>query len=73
MPPKKEEIDLNALPPLKHLCVSIRIEAAKSRATKLLNLLKSCKSFQKNIQRDEIIAFCKEKQLYIDPTTLTDK
>ncbi|CAD8197924.1 unnamed protein product [Paramecium octaurelia] len=73
MPPKKEEIDLNALPPLKHLCVSIRIEAAKSRATKLLNLLKTCKSFQKNIQRDEILAFCKEKQLYVDPATLTDK
>lgn len=45
MPPKKDEVDLNVLPPLKHLCVGIRIEAGKSRAEKLLNLLKECKSF----------------------------
>lgn len=61
MPPKKDEIDVNALPPLKHLCVGVRIESAKGRAAKLNNLLKECKSFQKNITRDEIIAFCKEK------------
>lgn len=73
MPPKKDEIDVNALPPLKHLCVGVRIESAKGRAAKLNNLLKECKSFQKNITRDEIIAFCKEKQLYVDPATLTDK
>lgn len=73
MPPKKDEIDLNALPPLKHLCVGIRIEAGKARTAKLQNLLKECKSFQKNVTRDEIIAFCKERQLYVDPATLTDK
>lgn len=45
MPPKKDEIDMNALPPMKHMCVGIRIEAAKGRATKLSNLIKECKSF----------------------------
>ena len=35
MPPKKDEVDLNALPPLKHLCVGIRIEAGKARTAKL--------------------------------------
>lgn len=39
MPPKKDEIDVNALPPLKHLCVAIRVEAGKARASKLLKLL----------------------------------
>ncbi|CAD8207264.1 unnamed protein product [Paramecium octaurelia] len=73
MPPKKDEVDLNALPPLKHLCVGIRIEAGKARAAKLVSLLKETKSFQKNITREEIINFCKEKQLYVDPATLTDK
>ncbi|CAK65061.1 unnamed protein product (macronuclear) [Paramecium tetraurelia] len=51
----------------KHLCVSIRIEAVKQRAIKLFNLVKTCKSFQKNIQRNKILASCKEKQLYVDP------
>lgn len=45
MPPKKDEIDMNALPPMKHMCVGIRIEAAKGRAAKLSNLIKECKSF----------------------------
>lgn len=34
---------------------------------------KNSKSFQKNITRENIINFAKEKGMYVDPSALTDK
>lgn len=74
MPPKqKDEVDINLLPPMKHMTVGLRFDCGRERSVKLLNLLKDRRSFQRNITRDEIIQFCKEKNLYVDPNSLTDK
>lgn len=74
MPPKKQdEIDINALPPMKPITVGLRFDCGRSRALKLQAMLKEARSFQRNVTREEIVAFCKEKGLYVDPASLTDK
>jgi hypothetical protein len=76
MPPKKkqeEEIDINTLPPWQALICSLNFETKKSRADKFLQRLHTQFSFQKNISRNDIINFAKDKGMYTDPATLTDK
>lgn len=46
MPPKnKDEIDINLLPPMKHMTIGVRFECGRARANKLMTLLKDCRSF----------------------------
>ena len=76
MPPKKkdEEIDIASLPPWLHVICGFSLNMKKTRAQKLLEKMRAVpKSFQRTIHREEIIAYAKEKGLYVDPNALTDK
>lgn len=77
MPPKKqkeEEVEVTSLPPWYPVNCVLKCEGKKSRMQSFLQLLKSQpKSFQRNISREEIIEFAKEKGLYTDPNTLNEK
>ncbi|EGR30654.1 hypothetical protein IMG5_126590 [Ichthyophthirius multifiliis] len=71
---KEEEIDLQTLPPWQSLNCMIKFQGKKERMQILINnLLTQPKSFQRNITREEIIEFAKEKGLYTDPNTLNEK
>ncbi|EAR91082.3 hypothetical protein TTHERM_00430030 (macronuclear) [Tetrahymena thermophila SB210] len=77
MPPKKqkeEEIDISTLPPWFPVNCVIKCQGKKQRMQNFLNLIKQHpKSFQKNITREEIIEYAKEKGLYTDPNSLNEK
>ena len=76
MPPKKkdEEIDIASLPPWLHVICGFSLNMKKTRAQKMLEKMRAVpKSFQRTIHREEIIAYAKEKGLYVDPNALTDK
>ena len=78
MPPKKpakdEEIDLSTLPPWLHIIVCLSLQMKKGRAMSLMEKLKIApKSFQKNITRDDIVTYAKEKGLYVGLATLSEK
>ena len=77
MPPKKakdDEVDLASLPPWLHVICAFSLHMKRTRAQKLFEKLRATpKSFQKTIHRDDIIAFAKDKGLYVDPNTLSDK
>lgn len=78
MPPKKpakdEEIDLSTLPPWLHVIVCLSLQMKKGRALSFMEKLKTApKSFQKNITRDDIVLYAKEKGLYVDLAALSDK
>jgi hypothetical protein len=76
MPPKKkeEEIDINTLPPWQNLKFMILFNCAKRYGDLIKNFLNDRpRDFQRNITRTDVINFAKEKQMYIDPATMTDK
>ena len=78
MPPKKpakdEEIDLSTLPPWLHIVVCLSLQMKKGRALTILEKLKTApKSFQKNITREDIVSYAKEKGLYVDLAALSEK
>ena len=77
MPPKKQkddEIDISTLPPWFAVNCVLKCQGKKTRMQSFLNLLKTHpKSFTRNITREEIIEFAKEKGLYTDPNTLNEK
>jgi hypothetical protein len=50
------------------------VNGKKARAEKLVHdLSKNAVSFQKTIQKEDLINYAKEKGLYVDPNTLNDK
>ena len=52
----------------------IKFDTKLSRAENILHqLIHNPKSFTKNINREDIINYAKEKGLYIDPNTLNEK
>ena len=75
MPPKKkEEIDISQLPPFTFNLLTLQSLLHPSRTTKLLaHLRSSALSFLRFLSREDIIQTCKEKQLYVDPNSLTEK
>lgn len=76
MPPKKkeEEIDLSTLPELKTLSALILIRGKKGRAQQLLQrIYKEADKTMSRVKRSEILDHAKEKGIYVDPSSLTDK
>ena len=76
MPPKKkdEEVDLASLPPWLRVICAFSLNMKRTHALKLLEKMRTApKSFQKTIHRDEIVAYAKDKGLYVDPAALTEK
>lgn len=76
MPPKKkeEEIDLSTLPECKSLNIFLYAKGKKERAKKLLSKIDN--KFEKiifHVKKAAILDHAKEKGIYIDPESLTDK
>jgi len=69
-----EQLDLSTLPPWFGMNCIIKFDTKLSRAENILHqLIHNPKSFTKNINREDIINYAKEKGLYIDPNTLNEK
>jgi hypothetical protein len=76
MPPKKkdEDIDPALLPSWQSVVVRMNFECSKDNADKVADLIhQSNFEIKKIISRAELIAYGKEKMMYVDPTQLTDK
>lgn len=76
MPPKKkeEEIDLATLPPWTSKNAMVVCSGLKGRSTTILEVLKKeANKYVKFVSRNDIVEHAKEKSMYVDPNTLTDK
>ncbi len=71
---KEEEVDLATLPECRSLNAIILVRARKERALALLQRIqKECEKWIDRLKRSEVIDHAKEKGLYIDPSSLTEK
>lgn len=71
---KEEEIDLSTLPECKSINVIILCRGRKARAVAIQQRLqKECEKFLTRVRKSEVLDHAKEKSIYIDPNTLTDK
>lgn len=76
MPPKKkeEEIDLATLPPWVSRNAMLVCSGMKGRANTILDMLKKePNKYVRYVSRNDIVDHAKEKGMYVDPSTLTDK
>lgn len=76
MPPKKkeEEIDLASLPEVQSMNVVVLVRGKKSRAEDILrNIHKEAEKYLFRVKKNEVLEHAKEKNIYVDPATLTDK
>ena len=71
---KEEEIDINSLPPCATLNALFLCRGRKERANNLLELLhKTGEKYITKVTKAEVLEHAKEKNIYIDPNSLTDK
>lgn len=78
MPPKakdkKEEVSESELPELSTMICRLNILTKQPNIEKFLaSISKTLRPYYKFITRANIVEFAKEKQLYLDPATMTDK
>lgn len=71
---KDEEIDINLLPPWMNLKTMLLFNCPKNKADLVNKFLQDRpREYQKQISKTDVINLAKEKQMYIDPLTMTDK
>jgi hypothetical protein len=71
---KKEDFNEADLPEITPQICHLNILTKDSNIEKFLTSIKNTqRTFYKLVSRKEIVDFAKEKQLFIDPATMTDK
>jgi hypothetical protein len=71
---KEEEIDLSTLPECRSLNALLLVRGRKARAAAILQRLqKECEKWTDRPKRSEVVDHAKEKGLYVDPSSLTEK
>ena len=71
---KEEEIDLTTLPECTSLNIILLAKGKKSRSSNILEKVQqNGLKFMIKIKKNDVLDHAKEKSIYIDPNSLTDK